>query len=204
MQLQSIRGRSSASGEKHPHQDTQQHGYLKSALDVTPELQEMIFFLNGKWQFTYIFFDQTILQTGEQNGVLLTERLRNRPLRSLHSEMLDRAPQHSDGMSPGRKRQHPGKREPPLDPRRPGLWRWNIAAAEKRVTGQRCGEDEVERTRFTQRHVRKVRSPVREPCGWDSRSENKGKDRQGRHLLWTEPWTDEEHRQRSPGMCSLT
>lgn len=84
-----------------------------------------------------------------------------------------------------RKRQLPGKREPPPDPGWPqagtavGSWRWNIAAAEKRVTEQRCGEDEGERTRFTQRHVPKVRRPVREPCGWDSRSENKVKGRQG-------------------------
>lgn len=31
-----------------------------------------------------------------------------------------------------------------------------------------------------------------------------GEGQTGKHLLWTEPWTDEEQGQRSPGMCSLT
>ena len=69
-----------------------------------------------KWKMTIHlhFFDQTILQMGEQNRVA-DRKTQESTTQVLSLRMLDRAPQHSDRMVLGRKRQHPGKRESPLD-----------------------------------------------------------------------------------------
>lgn len=98
--------------------------------------------------------------------------------------MLDSAPQHNDRRSLGRERT--SKQEGISSGLGTATGRYGssfvtLKHSSCRETSHRAEvrQDEVERTRITQRHVRKLRSPAREPCGWDSRSENKVKDRQG-------------------------
>lgn len=98
--------------------------------------------------------------------------------------MLDGAPQHNDRISLARKRT--SKQEGISSGLGTATGRYGSRDVETQQlqrnesqSRERCKQDEVERTRITKRHVRKVRSPGREPCGCDSRSENKVKDRQG-------------------------
>lgn len=116
--------------------------------------------------------------------------------------MLDSAPQHNDRRSLGRERT---SKQEGISSRlgtatgRYGSSFVTLKHSSCRETSHRAEvrQDEVERTRITQRHVRKRAVWV----GLQVKKQGEGQT--GKHLLRTEPWTDEEHGQRSPGMSNV-